>query len=270
MARKEAISNERSAALITGATGGIGRGLCELFAGDGHDLVINARHADELQVLADDLENRFGVSVRVLAADLSLPSAPEELFARLREEPIHVDALVNCAGFSLRRPFVEMDVETVLAIMRVNMVALTHLTRLFLSEMVEHGRGRVLNVASTASFMPGPLQAVYYASKAYVLSFSQAIASELEGTGVTVTALCPGPTETEFHERADQESTWLLHLLETMDPETVARAGYRGMMRGRRRVVPGFRDKLIALLQRFAPRRLLTDLVRKLHRRRRD
>jgi hypothetical protein len=268
MARKRTISSEASTALVTGATGGIGREFCELLAQDGYDIVICARHADELATLADDLEDRFGISVMVLARDLSLPSAPEEIFTRLQEESIGVDVLVNCAGFGLLRPFVEPGFETELAMMRVNMVALTHLTKLFLHDMVEQGGGRVLNMGSTASFMPGPLMAVYYATKAYVLSFSQAVASELEGTGVTVTALCPGPTDTGFQDRADQRSTWLLRLLEPMEPETVARAGYRGLMRGRRVVVPSFQDRFVAFFHRFVPRSLLADLVRRLHTRR--
>jgi len=263
-------SDQGKTVLITGATGGIGRELSRLFAEDGYELVVNARHVDDLEELAGELEDRFGSSVMIVAQDLSLPSAPEEIAARLREASIGIDALVNSAGFGLRGPFAETDPEVELAMMRVNMVALTRLTRLFLTQMVDRGAGRILNMSSTAAFMPGPLQAVYYASKAYVLSFSQAIASELEGTGVTVTAVCPGPTDTQFHRRAGQTSTWLLALLSQMDPETVARAAYRGMMKGRRVVVPSIQDKLIVFLQRFVPRGLLTDIVRELHKRRGD
>lgn len=256
-------------ALITGATSGIGYELSKRFAQNGHNLVLTARHEQDLSDVAAELEEVFGISTTVVAEDLSKPGAPERIFSTLQRQSIRIDALVNDAGFGLHGLFADTDIETELAMMQVNMVALTYLTKLFLTEMLEQGGGRILNVGSTASFLPGPLMAVYYATKAYVLSFSQAIAAELEGSGVTVTVLCPGPTETGFHERAGQRSTWLLQLLGTMDPQVVARAGYRGMMKGRRVAIPSFQDKLIVFFQRFAPRGPLTDLVRELNKRRR-
>ncbi len=257
-------------ALITGATSGIGYELSKLFAHDGYDLVINARHEEDLVRVADELERASGSSVVVISKDLSERSAPDEIFSYLRERSIEIDALVNNAGFGLQGPFAETNLETELAMMEVNMVALTQLTKLVLGGMLERGSGRILNVASTASFLPGPLMAIYYATKAYVLSFSQAIASELEGSGVSVTVLCPGPTDTSFQDRAGQTSTWLLHLMAQMEPERVARAGYQGMMEGQRIVFPGFRDRLTAFFQRFAPRAPLADGVRELHKRRSD
>src|SRR6201986_3308991 len=183
-------------ALITGASGGIGLELARLFAADGHDLVLVARSAGKLSSLAEELAGRHNVGVRVIPADLAGAEAPGDIFDELRRDGVSVDALVNNAGVGSYGLFAETDLRTELDLLQINVVALTHLTKLFLPAMIARRRGYVMNVASTAAFQPGPLMAVYYASKAYVLSLSEALAAELKRTGVRVTALCPGPTNT--------------------------------------------------------------------------
>jgi len=256
----------RGTALITGASGGIGLALAREAAADGFDLVLVARNGEALGALAEEARDAHGVSVRAIAKDLAVPGAPAEIFAELAGAGVHADVLVNNAGFGTWGRFAELDPEGELRMVRVNVLALTHLTRLFLPGMVERGRGRVLNVASTAGFLPGPLMAVYYASKAYVLSFSEALAAELGGSGVTVTALCPGPTRTGFQGAAKMEGARLVSgLVPVHDAATVARAGWRGAMRGKRIVVPGLLNKLSVQSVRLGPRRLIAAIVLRLN-----
>src|SRR3981189_1482485 len=197
-------------ALITGASGGIGYELAKLFAGDHCNLVLVARNAERLSQIAGELAGQFGIKVKTVALDLGALPAPKFLFDDLQREGISVEILVNNAGFGVFGEFAQMPEEEILGQLQLNITALTELCRLFLPPMVARCRGKIMNVASTAAFQPGPLMAVYYASKAYVLSFSEAIANELKGTGVTVTALCPGPTESEFQKRAHIENTRLI------------------------------------------------------------
>jgi hypothetical protein len=246
--------------LITGPTRGIGYELAHLFARDGYDLVLVSRSEGELKQVAGELETQYGVQATVLAKDLARPEAPGEIHAALQEENIRVDALVNNAGFGLYGRFVETDLETELDMIRVNVAALTYLTKLFLPGMVERGQGHVLNLASLAAFEPGPLMSVYHATKAYVLYFSEAIARELDDSGVTVTALCPGPTRTSFEERAGTEGTRAFRWGAT-DAQTVAEAGYRGLMQGKTVVVPGAVNKLATLLVRLGPRNVVTAVT---------
>jgi uncharacterized protein len=250
----------KETALITGASSGIGLELARLFARDGHDLVLVARSEGRLRELADELKQGGGAT-RVLPADLSRPGSVAELEGRLRAEAVEVTVLVNNAGFGAFGPFHESDLETDLQMLQVNVVALTELTHRLLGGMVARRRGRILNVASTAAFQPGPLMAVYYASKAYVLSFSEATANELRGTGVTVTALCPGPTRTGFESRANLKESRLFRGA-VMSARAVAEAGYRGCLRGDTLVIPGWRNKLLAFAVRFLPRRLVAAVVR--------
>jgi short-subunit dehydrogenase len=259
----------KKTALITGASGGIGLEFTRLFARDGYDLVLVARSADKLERLKADLEKRRALSVRVIPKDLANPSAPEEIYAELERDGVEVDALVNNAGYALFGPLVENGEQDVLDMLQVNVVALTHLTRLFLPGMVKRGQGRVLNVASTAAFVPGPLMAIYYASKAYVLSFSEAIAEEVRGTGVTVTTLCPGATETGFVKRAAMEDSRLVSGRRLLDAGAVARAGYKAMMQGKSLIIPGgLSHKMVPLFARLAPRSLVTRIVRRSQERR--
>ena len=249
-------------ALITGASGGIGYELAKLCARDGYHLILVARNQEKLRQLAAELQSAYGVSVRVLAKDLSLPAAPHEIFTELQRSSIAVDLLVNNAGYGTYGFFHQADATTQLNMIQLNVAALTHLTRLFLPPMLARGHGKMLQVASTAAFQPGPLMAVYYATKAYVLSFSNALANELKGTGVTVTALCPGSTRTGFQERAGMGTALRLFRLGVMDAATVARAGYRGMQKGKAIVIPGLMNRLTALSARIVPRNVATCVVR--------
>jgi short-subunit dehydrogenase len=249
-------------ALITGASRGIGWDLAHVFAQDGYDLVVVARTRKSLEELAGELQNKFRTRVTILIKDLTDPRAPEEIHRELSEQKVRVDVLVNNAGFASYGKFHQIDLKKELDLLQVNVVALTHLTKLFLRDMVAAGKGRILNLASTAAFQPGPLMAVYYASKAYVLHFSEAIANELKGTGVTVTALCPGPTKTGFVSAAKMEKSGLFKNLSVMDSMTVARAGYEGMKRGKTVVIPGWNNKLIAQLNRIGPREWVAQSVR--------
>ena len=255
----------RPTALVTGASGGIGLELARLFARDGHGLVLVARRGDRLEALAAELRAAHGVPARALAADLADPAAPARIHAEIAAAGGRVDALVNNAGFGLRGDFAALDEAEQMAMLQVNVLALARLTRRFLPAMVERRAGGVLNVASTAAFQPGPRMAVYYASKAFVLSFSEALWSELAGTGVAVTALCPGPTATGFQSRAGLERSRLFRDLRVMDAAAVARAGYRGFRAGRRVVIPGLANRVGAALARLAPGGLVLRLVRALN-----
>ena len=212
------MNSSRNTALITGASSGIGLELANLFARDGNDLVLVARSEGKLRQIASRLEGEFGIATRVLAADLAKPHAAQELVMTLNVHKVTIDALVNNAGFGLAGPFVATDLDKELEMIQVNIVALTELTKLLLPGMVTRRSGRILNLASTAAFQPGPLMAVYYATKAYVLSFSEAIADELRDSGVTVTALCPGPTDTGFAAVASLESSRLFNMAKPMIP----------------------------------------------------
>jgi uncharacterized protein len=263
------MANETSVAgqtaLVTGASGGIGLELARCFAAGGYGLVLVARSAGKLEELAGELRTRYKVPVRVMAADLARPESPEELARELEQAGLAVDVLVNNAGFATFGPFAEIDLHAELEELQLNVVTLTHLTKKLLPGMLARRRGGVLNVASTGAFQPGPLMAVYYATKAYVLSFSEALAEELRGTGVTVSALCPGPTETGFQKRADMEASRLFSgPLRVMDAAAVARAGYEGFQAGRRIVIPGLVNKLGVQALRISPRSLVTRLVRNL------
>ncbi len=257
-------TDNRPTALVTGASGGIGRDLAELAAADGFDVVLVARSADVLGAAADDIEERHGVRALAVPADLADPQAPARLAAELAGRGVAVDVLVNNAGVGAYGEFVDSDPEAQLAMIRVNVGAVVGLTRALLPPMVERGRGRILNVASTAAFQPGPLMAVYYATKAFVLSFSEALAEELAGTGVTVTALCPGPTRSSFQDRAGMQKSRLFRLARVMDSMPVARRGWRAALRGRRVVIPGLFNRAMAQSVRLAPRRLVTALVRRI------
>jgi uncharacterized protein len=265
--RKTAAGGGKMTALVTGASGGIGADLARLFAADGHDLVLVARSEEKLSGLAEELSGGHNVVARALPADLARPEAPREISDRLRAEGVAVDALVNNAGVGSYGLFAETDLRAELDLLQINVVALTHLTKLFLPAMIARRRGYVMNVASTAAFQPGPLMAVYYASKAYVLHLSEALSNETAGTGVTVTALCPGPTETGFVAAAGMGESKLFDA-NVMDSRAVAAEGYRGMLAGKSIVIPGLRNRLLAGSYRLAPRGLITRVVRGIQERR--
>ncbi|MCP4539574.1 MAG: SDR family oxidoreductase [Chloroflexi bacterium] len=253
----------RKTALVSGASGGIGYELSKLFAADGYDLVLVARSEQKLDKIAASLCKTYGVNAIVIPKDLSNPASPNEILASLEAQSTTIDVLVNNAGFGIHGPFAETDLVEELNMLQLNIVSLTHLTKLFLPGMIERGQGHILNVGSTGSFQPGPLMATYCASKAYVLNFSEAIAEELRGTGVSVTALCPGVTRTGFQARAHVENTPLIRS-GSMSAARVAEIGYKALMRGKRVVVPGLTNWLVAFSVRLTPRSWVTRLGYKL------
>lgn len=253
----------RPLALITGASMGLGAEFARLFASEGYDLVLTARSVDRLTALKREIEGLHGVSARIVVQDLGDPHAPVAIYNDVRAAGREVDVLVNNAGFGMYGFFHRSDLPTELDMIQVNVVALVHLTKLFARDMVARKSGRILNVASTAGFQPGPLQSVYYASKAFVLSFTEAVGNELRGSGVTATALCPGPTPTEFQKRANVGKVRGLRLMMRVNPDVVVRAGYDGMMKGKPVVVPGLLNNIHVFLLRLFPRRVVTSVVRR-------
>ena len=251
----------RPTALITGASSGIGYEFAKLFAEAGYDVVLIARNVQALEALASDLQRRHGSTAHVIAQDLSHPDAPQAIHAALQRASISVDVLVNNAGLGIYGPFTQTEYLATHRLLQVNIAALTLLTRLVLPDMLARRKGFILNVASTAAFQPGPFMATYYASKAYVLSFSEALVEELRGTGVSVTVLCPGPTRTSFQSRAGIEHINLLRA-GLRDAGTVAKAGYSGMLNRRVVVIPGWPNRIIAGLVRVAPRGVVLRVVR--------
>ena len=259
---KPHMKEKTQTALITGASGGIGYELAKLFASDRYDLVLVARSTEKLNQVAAELQQQFGIKVKAVALDLAAPPATKFLFDQLQREGITVDALVNNAGFGEFGNFAEMSEAEILGQINLNIAALTHLTRLFLPPMLARRSGKIMNVASTAAFQPGPLMAVYYATKAYVLSLSEALANEVEGSGVVISCFCPGATDTGFAKRAGIENSRVFKKFAVMDVETVARDGYRGLMAGRTLVISGAQNWLTANSVRFAPRKLVTAVSR--------
>jgi short-subunit dehydrogenase len=253
---------DRRTALVTGASSGIGRELALIFARNGYDLVLVARSRQALEDVAAQARP-LGVTTKVIPADLARPEAPDLIKAELDAASTVVDILVNNAGFAMYGPFIDANPQTEREMIQVNVATLTQMTRVFLPGMVERHSGRILNLSSLAGFMPGPLMAVYYATKAYVLSFSEALANELRGTGVTVTALAPPATSSGFQRRAAMEDSKLMQG-RIMDARTVAEAGYRGLMGGKAVVVPGLSAKLLTLSVRLSPRWMVTRIVRRM------
>lgn len=248
-------------ALITGATSGIGYELSKLFALNHYSLVLVARNVQRLEDLANELRQAFSVSVITIPKDLSLSSSPEEIFSVLQENSIQVDVLVNNAGFNEYGLFSQTDLRRELQMIQLNIASLTYLTKMLLQGMLERKYGKILNVGSTGSFVPGPLNAVYCATKAYILSFSEAIAEELKETGITVTTLCPGATKTEFARRANMEDVAIFQG-KLMDAKEVARIGYNALLRGKKTIVAGCANKLTVLSLRFTPRSMVAKMVK--------
>lgn len=252
--------------VVTGASSGIGAEMARVFSGIGHNVILVARRRSKLDALAEELRQRDGGIVEVMEADLSKQKAPKALFDAISEKGIEVHTLVNNAGYGLGGEFVDLPLDDQLEMMNVNMNALTKMCHLFLPGMIARGQGGVINVASLAGFVAGPRMAVYYASKAYILSLSEALHEEVKKHGVTVTALCPGPTDSEFSDRAGVSETKLFKQ-RTMTSETVARIGVEGYRAGHAIVVPGAMNRLKAqvarLMPRFATRRAAASLNKK-------
>jgi uncharacterized protein len=258
------MANRTPVTLITGASAGIGVALADVFADRGHKLVLVARRAPQLKALADRIADRGHERPSVLAVDLARPDTTARIADDLREGGLEPQYVVNNAGFGLFGPAASLDRGEQLAMIDLNVRVLTDLSLRFVESLTRH-RGGILNVASVAAFMPGPGMAVYYATKAYVLSFGEALHHELRPAGVRVTTLCPGPVETEFQARAGMTEGRIPRIL-FRSAERVAQEGYDGLMRGRRVVVPGSDNKVAALLPRFVPRRLVLSLMHRMQR----
>ncbi|MBV9051941.1 MAG: SDR family oxidoreductase [Hyphomicrobiales bacterium] len=255
------------ATLITGASAGIGAEFARLLGAEGETLVITARRQDRLEALAGELRRAHGVRVETVALDLARNEAADLLAEKVQTLGVEIHTLINNAGFGLMGAFAEQPLERITDMLALNVVALTRLTGVFLAPMRARRVGGIINVASTASFLPGPYMSVYYASKAYVLSFSEAIAHELRGSGVVVTALCPGPTPTEFQQVAGMAETPLLRRLSISSRE-VARLGLAGHRAGKTLVIPGLGNKLTPLAPRLLPRGVMARIVARLQKQR--
>jgi hypothetical protein len=223
-------------ALITGASSGIGKELARIHASEGGDLILVARRKEKLEALKNELEQQYMVHVIVMAKDLTDPAVPGEIFKHITKHNIQVDYLINNAGFGGHGIFHERSLEKHLEMIQVNITALTALTHYFIPHMIANGRGRIMNVSSTAAFLPGPLQAVYYASKSYVKLLGEALHNELRDTNISVTTLCPGATSTEFASTGDLENTAVFQG-KTRSASSVAEYGYRAMKKGKRVVI---------------------------------
>ena len=255
----------RPVALITGASSGIGVELAREAAKDGHDLILVARRLEPMQALAAELK-AAGAEIAVISADLGKPGGAAALMETVEARGLAIDMLINNAGLGDTGRFDQEDQERISSMLQVNIVALTELTRLVLPKMVAKGRGKIMLVASTAAFQPGPGMAVYYASKSYVLSFGRAIGYELHGTGVTVTTLCPGPTESEFVKVANMENVALFDgPVPIMSAADVARQGYQAMKAGRSEIITGLLNNIMAFSTRFIPTAVMLMIAGRLN-----
>jgi short-subunit dehydrogenase len=248
-------------ALITGASAGIGLELSKVFAKNGFNVILVSRNSQKLEEIAEELKKRYHIKAGVISKDLRKPGAPQELYDEIKAGGTDIDVLVNNAGIGINGSFAEFNPKKIIDVIQVNITSLTMLCRLFSKDMVKKGYGRILNVSSTASFQASPLMSTYYASKAYVQMFSEAINYELKKNGITVTALCPGPTRTEFFERNDMKETNIAKGSWLMKPADVAEAGFAGLMRGKMIVIPGLINKFLAFSVRFTPRKVSAAVI---------
>lgn len=249
-------------ALITGASGGIGEELAKIHARNGHDLILAARSGDRLNAIKNELEKAFSIRVEVIAIDLSEPGAAHRLFESAGGMNLEVDFLINNAGFGTFGMFAEADIVKTEEMMRLNMESLTTLTRLVLPGMIARKSGRIMNIASTAAFQPGPLMAVYFASKAYVLRFSEAIANELQGSGVRITVYCPAATQTGFQLAAKMEDSRLVKNRKLDSAENVAQDAYKAMMYGKTVAIYGWINALLARSTGLFPSAMVARIAR--------
>lgn len=254
--------------LITGASSGIGFELAHVFAKNNHNLVLVARSEEKLKVLKSEIEKSSAVVAEVIAIDLSKQNSAEELFNAVRKKNINIDVLVNNAGFGDHGLFLTADKNKIEEMILLNILTLTKLTKLFLPAMVEAKRGKILNVASTAAFQPGPLMSVYYATKAYVLSFSEGLYEELKGTGVSTTAVCPGPTVSGFQDAANMSDIALLSTMKLPTSKDVAEFAFTALMNDKAVAIHGFVNSMMAHSTGLVPRSLIRKLVMKLQEKR--
>lgn len=252
---------KRQTALITGASGGIGSAFVEVLADDGYDCFITGRNKKLLESIAEFEQKRTSRNVFPIGADLTRRVDREKLYAIVEKSNRSVDVLINCAGSGTFGPFIETDIEKEIESININISALTHVTKHFVQVMHKQGHGRILNIASTGALRPGPVMSVYCAAKSYVLSFSQALAVELSSSGITVTVLCPGPTETAFMKKSGRDRPGKKDLRKKSSPKHVAEYGYRAMISGRTCVIHGFKNKMVHGVLKFLPVNLITRLV---------
>ncbi len=256
----------KKTALITGASSGIGYELSKVFAKNGYNLVLVARNSEKLDSISEEIGKQHDILIKVLPKDLCELSAPQELYNDLAAEGISIDVLVNNAGIGNNGKFTDTGIEEYMDLIQLNITSLTMLCSIFGKDMVKNGSGRILNVASTAAFQAGPYMSIYYASKAYVLLFSEGIKNELKNDGVSVTVLCPGATQTEFFRRSDMIGTKLESSPFMMSASKVAEIGFSGLMKGKTVVIPGIANKLMVFSGRFAPRRIVSAIASYLNR----
>jgi hypothetical protein len=254
----------KKTALITGASSGFGPEFARLFAQDGYDVVLVARSEEPMNRLASELKYHYGVEATVLPKDLTQPQAADEIYGECQQRGIQVSALVNDAGVGWHGEFVQTDLRKELDIIQLNVVSLVHLTKLFVKDMVAHNEGKILQLGSTLSVIPTPMMSIYGATKAFVLSFSEALQNELNGTNVTLTVLMPGASDTNFFRTADAADTVVAQDTTLSSPQEVAKAGYEGLMAGKAKVIPGFKNKLQAQSSGITPTPVLTATMRKL------
>lgn len=247
--------------LITGATSGIGLELTHLAAKDGKNLILVARNEAELNKIKDMLTKQHNITVHIITKDLKENNSAEDIYIEINKLGVQVNELINNAGIGSFGSFGDIDKDVDLDMINVNIYSLTSLIKLFLPKMIENNEGKILNVASTAAFMPGPFMAVYYASKSYVLLLSEALASELRKTRVTVSVLCPGPTRTNFQSRAKMKKSDFTKF-GVMDAKTVAMIGYDGMKKGKRVIIPGLLNKGLITFMKFMPRPFAASMVK--------
>lgn len=255
-------------ALVTGAASGLGYEFAVLLAKDSYNLILIDIDAEKLKATKNEIEEQFQIDMKILVKDLSKAEIANDIYKEIKNAPI--DVLINNAGFGLFGTFSNTDWQRESAMLHLHIMTTTHLTKLLLTEMVERGRGKILNISSLAAFQPGPLMAIYYASKAYILSFSEAIANELKGTGVTVTVLCPGQTKTSFQQVVSEENCDNKISFNMACPVQVAKYGYDAMMQGKTVVVPGFFNKFLSRLPRLMPRKTSASIVRKIQEKNRE
>lgn len=250
-------------ALITGATSGIGYELAKLFAADNYNLVIVARNQDELDATANELKQQYGINVTTIVKDLFQQDNAFELCDELKESNVKIDVLVNDAGQGYYGKFIETDIYRELDIINLNIASLIILTKHFLKEMVERGDGKILNLSSIAGKIPGPYQSVYHGTKAFVQSFTEAIRSEVKDSGVTITALLPGATDTDFFNKADMQESKIVQEGKMADPAKVAKDGYDALMSGDDKVVSGFKNKMQVAMGNITPDATAADMMKK-------
>ncbi|MBO5715439.1 MAG: SDR family oxidoreductase [Clostridia bacterium] len=251
----------KKTALITGASGGLGLSFVNIFARDGYDIVLVARNGNRLEDIKKEIEEKYNVNAMVVAVDLCSEDGAQKVYDATQQAGLNVDVLVNNAGFGDFGKFYKSDINKQIRMVDLNCTALMHLCHLYIPDMIKNRKGNILNVDSIAAFQAGPLMSVYYATKAFVLSFSQALTRELKGTGVKVTALCPGPIRTNFDNTADLGESGLFKNLKVWDPNVVAEFGYKNMKKGKSLCICGFVNKIIVFANRLAPRALVRNMV---------